>query len=294
MSRTPSYDYGKAQRSSDASRGSNLYPNCRMPTVAVMVIGRVAQRQAAEQIGTLATTRFCETVDELTALVKDGELDAVVADLSDATGASVLPALGAIRRERPSLPLVLYFAPTPAALREVPDLIAVARGLHVALRPHEHLRLVLRPLLTPPRVPSAGETLARHLVPLVPVPFRPFFAVTALKASPQVKLDMAAAWSGMSRRTLERSLNRARLPGVAVTLASCTALHAAWWLDVQGWSAKQVVAEMGFSHESAVTRVLQRYFRCSVKSLRDEGGFQELLYRFESMLLVSPVLPRAS
>jgi len=58
-----------------------------MPTVAVMVIGRVAQRQAAEQIGTLATTRFCETVDELTTLVKDGEL---ALDLSDDLQAGVV------------------------------------------------------------------------------------------------------------------------------------------------------------------------------------------------------------
>ena len=265
-----------------------------MPMVAVMVIGPAARRQAAEQIGTLATTRFCETADELVALVERGGADAVVADLRDATGASILPALGAIRRQAPSLPLILYFAPTPAALREVPDLIAVARGLQVALRPHEHLRLVLRPLFTLCPGPSAAETLARHLVPVVPVPFRPFLVMSALKASPQVRLGTAAAWSGMSRRTLERSLRRARLPGVAATLGSCTALHAAWWLDVQGWSVKQVVAEMGFSHESAVTRVLQRHFRCSVKSLREEGGFQELLYRFESLLLGNPLLPRAS
>jgi len=264
-----------------------------LPTVAVMLPGPVAQRQAAQQIGTLARTRFCETVDELMRLVEGGELDAVVADLRDATGASVLPALGAIRREAPGLPLVLYFAPTPAALREVPDIIAVARGLQVALRPEEHLRLVLRPLLTPPPVPTAGETLVRHLVPVVPVLFRPFLVVSALRASPRLGLDTAAAWSGMSRRTLERSLSRARLPAMAATIGSCTALHATWWLDVQGWSVKQVVAEMGFSHESAVTRVLQRFFRCSVKSLRDEGGFQELLYRFEATLLGNPPLPRA-
>jgi len=265
-----------------------------MPTVAVMVIGPAAQRHAVQQIGTLARTLVCETVDQLRRLVDGGEVDAVVADLRDATGASVLPAFGAIRRSSPSLPLVLYFAPTPAALREVPDIIAAAGNLQVALRPHEHLRLILAPLLSPPRVPSGGETLVRHLVPVVPVLFRPFFVVSALKASPQLDLGAAAACSGMSRRTLERSLKRARLPAMAATIGSCTALHAAWWLDVQGWSVKQVVREMGFSHESAVTRVLQRYFRCSVKSLRDEGGFQALLYRFESLLLGSPGLPRAS
>ena len=58
---------------------------------------------------------------------------------------------------------------------------------------------------------------------------------------------------------------------------------------MQGWSTKQVVAEMGFSHASALIRVLQRHFGCSVKSLRDEGGFAELLYRFETALLGGPM-----
>jgi len=264
-----------------------------MPTVAVMISGPVAQRQAAEQIGSLAATKVCETVDELMRLVDGGGIDAVVADLRDALGASVLPTFGAIRQQAPSLPLVLYFAPTPAALREVPDAIAVARGLQVALRQQEHLRLVIRPLLSPPLVAGPGETLVRHLVPVVPQPFRPFIVASALKASPKLRVSTAAAWSGMSRRTLERSLSRARLPSVAATIGSCTALHAAWWLDVYAWSVKQVVTEMGFSHTSSVTRILQRYFDCSIRSLHDEGGFQELLFRFEQTLLSRPV-PRAS
>ncbi|MGH7516871.1 MAG: hypothetical protein ACREOC_05295 [Gemmatimonadales bacterium] len=255
-----------------------------MPTVAAMVIGPAAQRLAGEQIGALATTHFCETIDALARLVADG-VDAVVVDLWDVSGASTFPVLGALRRQSATLPLILYFAPTPAALREIPDIIAAGRGLHVVLRNYEHLGLALRPLLRPPRVPSAAETLARHVVPLVPVPFRSFFLVSALKASPRLHVGTAATWSGISRRTLERSLHHARLPGAGTVLGSCTALHAAWWLDVQGWSAKQIVAEMGFSHASAVTRVLQRYFDCSVKSLEDEGGFQELLYRFETTLL---------
>jgi hypothetical protein len=261
-----------------------------MPTVAAMIVGPAAQRLAAEQIGGRAEVRFCETLDELSRLAA-GEVDVVVAELWDASGAGVFPAVGAIRREAPNLPIVLHFAPTPAALREVPDIIAGGRGLSVALRPHEHLGLALRPLLNPPRVASAAETLARHIVPVVPVPFRPFFLVSALKASPRLPVATAVAWSGIPRRTLERALLRAKLPGAGAALGFCTALHAAWWLDVQGWSAKQVVTEMGFPHQSSVTRVLYRYFGCTVKSLRDEGGFQELLYRFETLLLGGPVLP---
>jgi len=256
-----------------------------MPVVAAMVIGPAAQRLAGEQIGALATTHFCETIDALARLAAGGGLDAVVADLRDVSGASIFPVLGALRQQSATLPLVLYFAPTPAALREIPDIVAAGRGLHVVLRNFEHLGLALRPLLRPPRVPSAAETLARHVVPLVPGPFRSFFLVSALKASPRLHVGTAATWSGVSRRTLERSLHHAGLPGAGMVLGSCTALHAAWWLDVQGWSAKQIVAEMGFSHPSAVTRVLQRYFDCSVRSLEDEGGFQELLFRFETTLV---------
>ena len=55
-----------------------------MPVVAAMVIGPAAQRLAGEQIGALATTHFCETIDALAQLAAGGGLDAVVADLRDA------------------------------------------------------------------------------------------------------------------------------------------------------------------------------------------------------------------
>ena len=263
-----------------------------MPTVAVMLAGSAAQALAAEQIGGLATVRFCETVESLLELVAGGDVDAVVADLRDASGDSILPAFGALRLQTPQLPLVLHCIPTPEALRELPDSSAFRRGLSLVFRNYEHLGAALRPLLRPARVPSAADTIARHVVPLVPNPFRPFALVCALKASPRIRVGTVAKWSGASRRTLERSLQRARLPSAGSILGSCTALHAAWWLDVQGWSTKQVIAEMRFSYSSGLTRVLQRHFGCSVKSLRDAGGFQELLFRFETTLLGGAVPPR--
>jgi hypothetical protein len=259
-----------------------------MPTVAAMLVDAAARRLATEQIGALATIRFCDTFETLARLIAGGELNAIVTDLCDASGASFLPAAAAIHAQAPRLPVILFCAPTPAALRDIPDIMSLARGFHVVLRNHEHLGLALRPLLEAPRVPSAAETLVRHLVPIVPGPFRPFFIVSALKASPNLHVSMAARWSGISRRNLERALRQAHLPGAGVTLGSCTALHAAWWLDVHGWTAKQVVAEMQFSHTTAVSRVLQRYFGASIRALRAEGGFQELLSRFESTLLDGP------
>jgi len=263
-----------------------------MPTVVVMLPGRAAQQLAAEQIGALAAVRFCDSTEELLALVAGGAVDAVVADLRDASGNSVLPTFGALRLQAPRLPLILHCVPTPEALRDLPDTSAFRQGLTLVFRNCEHLGAALRPLLLPPRVPTASETLARHVEPLVPGPFRPFVLVCALKASPRLRVGTAATWSGASRRTLERSLHRARLPSAGSVLGSCTALHVAWWLDVQGWSPKQVVTEMRFSYTSGLVRVLQRHFGCSVKSLRDAGGFQELLFRFETTLLGGGPAPR--
>jgi hypothetical protein len=75
------------------------------------------------------------------------------------------------------------------------------------------------------------------------------------------------------------------MPNAASILGACTALHVAWWLDVQGWSTKHVATAMRFSYQSGVTRVLQRHFGCSVRTLREAGGFQGLLARFELTLL---------
>jgi hypothetical protein len=255
-----------------------------VPTVAVMLVGSAARTLAAEQIGSQATVRFCETAESLLELVAAGDVDAVVADLRDVSGASILPAFSELRSRLPHLPLILHCIPTPEALRELPDSSVFHRGLGLVFRNYEHLGAALRPLLAPLRVSSAAETLVRHTVPLVPGPFRPFVLVCAFKASPRLRVGTAAKWSGASRRTLERSLRHARLPSAASLLGSCTALHAAWWLDVQGWSAKQVVTEMRFSYPSGLIRVLHRQFGVSVKSLRDEGGFQALLARFEGTL----------
>jgi AraC-like DNA-binding protein len=260
-----------------------------MPTVAAMIADPAGRRLTAEQVGTLAAVRFCDRVESLIEIVAVGNIDAVVADLHDATGVSVLPTLGLLHRQTPHLPLVLFCPPTPEAVRELPLSSAMFRGMTLVFRNCEHLGVALAALLESSPVPSAAETLARHVVPLVPAPFQPFVLVCACKASPRLRVRTAARWSGGSRRTLERSLRLAGLPSAGAVLGSCTALHAAWWLDVQGWSAKQVVADMQFSHASALSRVLRRHFGCTVKSLRDEGGFGELLYRFETTLLGGPV-----
>lgn len=258
-----------------------------MATVAALVTDPPARRLAVEQIGTRAAVRFCGSVKALSNLIARGGVDLVVADLHAIPGNCILPAFGALRRVTPDLPIILFSPPTPEVLREVPDIIALGRRLDLVFQGKDHLGLAVKPFLEPLHVARPGEILARHLVPIVPSPFRPFLALIALKASPGLRVATAAKWCGLSRRTLDRSLLHARMPKAANILGACTALHVAWWLDVQGWSSKHIATEMRFSYQSGVTRVLQRQFGCSVRSLPEAGGFQGLLARFEATLLGS-------
>ncbi|HEX6864610.1 MAG TPA: hypothetical protein VF414_17400 [Thermoanaerobaculia bacterium] len=256
-----------------------------MPTIAALVTDPAARRLAAEQIGSRAAVHFYGSVKALSEALAAGRPDLLVADLHAVPGDRLLPAFNSLRRLTPDLPIIIFSPPTPEVLREVPDVIALGRRVDLVFQGQDHLGLALKPFLEPLHVSRPGEILARHLVPVVPGPFRPFLALVAFKASPGLRVATAARWCGLSRRTLDRTLLHAGMPKAANILGACTALHVAWWLDVQGWSSKLVATEMRFSYQSRITRVLQRHFGCSVRSLPEAGGFQGLLARFEATLI---------
>ena len=255
-----------------------------MPVIAALIIEPEEQEFVRGQLAGVATPRFCDRVEALEALVSAGLVQAVLADLRDKAGMAVLPVLQRLRIRMPAVPVVLCFRPTPLTLREMPDLLRAVPGMGFVLRGFEHIGLAMNRLLRGPRPPSAAETLLRRLVPITPAALQPFFTVCAVKGSPRLRVPAAAAWSRIPRRTLERRLSEARLPGAAGVVGSCAALHAAWWLDVYGWPTKQVIEEMEFSHFSSLTRTLKRHFGCSVSQLHDYGGFNALLRRYEQTL----------
>lgn len=255
-----------------------------MPAIVVLIVEPEEQAFVREQLSGIVTPRFCDSVEALEAIVLSGTVRAVLADVRDKSGAETLPVLQRLRNRLPALPLVMCFRPTPLALREVPDLMRTVPGMGIILRGFEHIGLAVKKLLHGPRPPSAAETLLRRLVPLTPAALQPFFTVCAVKGSPRLRVNAAAELSRIPRRTLERRLTDAQLPGAAGCVGSFAALHAAWWLDVYGWPTKQVIEEMQFSHLSSLTRTLKRHFGCSVSQLQDYGGFNVLLLRYEQAL----------
>lgn len=260
-----------------------------MLTIAALIVEPNERAFVQDQLHGTALPRFCDSADALERLVETGAVQAVLSDLRDRSDTDMLPVLGAMRSRWPSLPLLVCFRPTPAALREVPALVHSIPGMTVVLRGFEHIGLAVKHVCQGPRPSSAAETLLRRLVPVAAEPLQPFITICALKSAPRLRVASAAAWSRIPRRTLERRLTDAKLPGAADIIGLCSALHAAWWLDIQDWPTKRVLEEMRISHSSALTRTFQRHFGCSILELRDHGGFTVMLMRAEQLLRHTPV-----
>ena len=253
-----------------------------MRRIVALVASEDERRRVAEQLAG-AAVRYCDTVGALETLAGaggagTGGFDAVVAGLRDAAGAPVAPAVVALQARIPGLRVLLHVALSRGAARELVSAAGTGVRAEYALLPFERLDAAVERLLAP-HPSSAAGTLVTRLAGDVPAGVRAFVTVCALRATPRLRVRTAAAWSRVSVRTLERRLRRAHLPAASFVLRASSGLHAAWWLDVQEWPVKRVVAEMGFSHASALTRLLRRYCGCTPSTLREEGGFDAALDR---------------
>lgn len=258
--------------------------------IVAVVASEDERRRVAEQLAG-ASVRYCETVAALEALAGAGGagaggIDAVVTGLRDAAGAPVAPAVVALQAHVPGLRVLFHAALSRGGARELVAAAGSGVRAEYALLPFERLDAAVERLLAP-HTPSAGGTLVTRLAGDVPAGVRPYVTVCALRATPRLRVRTAAAWSRVSVRTLERRLRRAHLPAASFVLRASAGLHAAWLLDVHDWPAKRVVAEMRFSHASALTRLMRRYCGCTPSTLREEGGFDAALDRVASAFRAS-------
>jgi len=84
-------------------------------------------------------------------------------------------------------------------------------------------------------------------------------------------------------RTLEWRLRCAGTLPPAELLALCTCLHAAWRLDVLGWTPKRTAIESRFSNSAALGNFLERHTGMRPREIVHRKTFDDLLERFESL-----------
>lgn len=245
-----------------------------MALTTIAVLGDAAHRdETIRCIAPLGPVRWCDRADEILKRAGEGGVDAIVTGFEDETGRSIAPMLVAIAARDPRLPIVIHDRVTGGTLHKLLSVFTAGLRMTCAVQPHEDLGTVLERVLGPSFVPAVAPVLLQHFVGRAPAGLRLFVALAALASSSRRGVAEVAHWSGVTSRTIERRLKRAHWPAAHVVLQSFVALDVVWLMSQYGWSARHVQKVRGFSHPSAVTRLLARYSGVHPMTLREEGGF---------------------
>ena len=238
----------------------------------------------ARQLANVASVEPIESADALRRRAAEGTFDAVVTGLRDERGRSMAATVVTLAATRPALPVVLHTRITLAALAELQAVLAPGLRLECAVRPFIRLAPLLRRMLSPAYRPGVAPLLLPSFLPRVPDSLAVFVALAILTAPERRRAEELAAWSGVTPRTIERRLRRARLPPAHVIVQSFVALDAVWLMTEYGWSARLVQLARAFPHASSVTRLLGRYAATRPSTVVEDGGFAAALERVDAVL----------
>ena len=126
---------------------------------------------------------------------------------------------------------------------------------------------------------SACHVILRELEARVPERFRGIVVTAILAGTSRFSVRELAHRCDIGVRTLDWRL-RSSPCSPRKLLGWIMCLHAAWRLDVLGWTLKRVAAEAGFSDSAAVSDLMQRLAHIRPGALAHRGGFWKLLDDF--------------
>ena len=208
---------------------------------------------------------------ELHATVKHLVTDVVVAD-PGASGTVEVESLEEIRRQFPSLPVVVYTSLAPAAIKAIVRL-AKSGVEHVVLsrfddEPQRFLELI-------EAIPafSLGDRMLQELAePLAQLPVVVVRAVDQLFRSParfKNAQDLAIA-AGMNLRTLYRNLEPAGIFSARSLVVSARLLRAYAYLLDPGRSIKDVAAKAGYTSPWQLSQQMREMIGFTAEQARKE------------------------
>lgn len=114
-----------------------------MAVIAALVLDEAEQARVRRELDGMGPVRFCTSAPELMRLVETTDLRAILAEVRDDAGDSMVLTLGLLHQRFPSLPIVLLISLTGPEVREL--LCAASSGLHaVAIRGSDDLGARMR------------------------------------------------------------------------------------------------------------------------------------------------------
>jgi hypothetical protein len=248
-----------------------------VPVIGALVGDGSIRDEISRQLAPLGDIEYCSSAAAAVEAAAGGRIDLLLSALRDVHGDPIARALPALTVRAPRVPVLLYDQITRATVGLLRATLVPGLQMDCVVRPFEPLAPIARQMLAATLPPVVAPILIQRLVRVAPSPLGPFVTIAALKAPSGRGLDQLAQWSGVTSRTIERRLVRARWAPVHVLLQACRALDVLWLMTQFGWSVKRVQRARGLSFASAVTRLTQRYAGVTPRDVREGLDFRMVL-----------------
>jgi hypothetical protein len=248
-----------------------------VPVIGALVGEGSIRDEITRQLAPVGDIEFCASAAVAVEAAAAGRIDLLLTALCDDRGDPIARAIPALSVRAPRVPVLVYDQITRSTVGLLRATLVPGLRMDCVVRPFEPLAPIVRQMLAATLPPLVAPILIQRLVPLAPLSLGPFVTIAALKAPSRRGLDQLARWSGVTPRTIERRLVRARWAPEHVLLQACRALDVLWLMTEYGWSVKRVQHARGLSFASAITRLTQRYAGATPRDVREGIDFRVVL-----------------
>jgi AraC-like DNA-binding protein len=233
----------------------------------------------------------CETREALLLLAARHHVDAVLLEPRDRRGESLLPVVRAVRDRFPWIPILLYCAPAPDEMRELPRFCRAGVD-EVVPRTVEGLGASLAAALRSARAPAVAAEVLAALEPAVAPNAVPILAHCLEHATTRLSVREVATAFGLHRRTLVNRLAAAGLPSPFAVIAWCRLCVAARLLEDPRRRVEHVAFHLGYHSASALRHALRKYLGLRPTELRECGGLARVVDALAGRIRARPSPPR--
>jgi AraC-like DNA-binding protein len=253
------------------------------PRIVALVIGARSRARIRGGLTGRADVRFCDLRRELVPLSASVQPSAVIAEPRDRAGDDVSPAVTALRRGMPTVPVIAYFADDRVSSG---DILAMARaGVHDLVRAgFDDVSGALAAVLASATAACAAAAVRTELERMVAPDAWPFVSYCLARANGPISIRAAADALGLDRRTLVRRLERAGLPPPRRIAGWCRVIVAIRLLEEPIYTLEQAALRLDFPSGTALRNMLVRYTGLRPREIRENGGIRCALHVFRREL----------
>jgi AraC-like DNA-binding protein len=218
-------------------------------------------------------------VGDLVSILTHRHVDGGVVERQGEMGITTAPMVRRLRRDRPSLPILLYCRLDGTTARSI---VALARaGVDDLILPDQgDIGLQLRQRFFVAGMARGAEQVLSELASLLPPTVEPIVAYCLRHAHAPLTVGQIAGALGVHRRTLVNRLATTAMPSPAAIISWARLMLAAHLLQERGRSVESVALALGFGSGAALRNMLRRHAGVAPSELPAHGGWRFVVERF--------------